>query len=62
MSWFNNLIVTLMPLAPKPIVRRFARRYVAGEHLDEATGIVQRFNAQGAMCTIDYLGEFITDK
>ena len=62
MNWLNSLVVMLMPLAPKPLVQRFARRYVAGEHLDEALGIVRRFNTEGALCTVDYLGEFIQDK
>ena len=34
MSVFDNLVKHGMPMVPKPIVGRVARRYVAGETLD----------------------------
>lgn len=60
MSWFDKLVVMTLPLAPKPLVKRFARRYVAGESLEEMLGTVRRLNREGMMATIDVLGEFIT--
>lgn len=62
MTWINKIIVFFMPLVPKFMVRPFARRYVAGESLEEMMGVVRRFHADGVMSTIDLLGEFITKK
>jgi len=61
MSVFNRLVVGTLPLVPKPIVRRFARRYVAGDTLDKAVAQVRDLNAQGAMATLDVLGEEVLD-
>ncbi len=36
MSLFESLVKHGMPLVPKPIVGRVARRYVAGESIDDA--------------------------
>jgi proline dehydrogenase len=57
MSVFNRLLVTALPLVPKAIVGRVASRYVAGETLDDAVNVVRTLNSQGAMATIDVLGE-----
>jgi proline dehydrogenase len=56
----NAAIVRTLPFVPKPIVRRFASRYVAGETLDEALAVVAGLNAEGCMATLDVLGEDIT--
>lgn len=58
-SWFNRLLTTLLPLAPKPLVKRFAMRYVAGETIPEMLETVGQLNALGASATVDVLGEFI---
>ena len=62
MNWFESERVSLtLPLVPKPIVRQFSRPYIAGATLDEALGSRPRRCArQGAMTTIDILGEFIS--
>jgi proline dehydrogenase len=62
MSVFNRLLVTTMPLVPKAIVGRVAARYVAGSTLDEALNVVRRLNAEGAMATIDVLGEEVSQR
>lgn len=59
MSLFDKLVVLMLPLAPKPLVKRFARRYVAGETMDEMLSTVRRFNQEGVLATVDVLGEFI---
>lgn len=59
MSLFDNLIKYGMPLVPKPIVGRVARRYVAGETLDDAVQTIRDINAEGAMATVDVLGEAV---
>lgn len=57
MSLFDRLVITGLPLVPKFIVGRVASRYVAGESLDEAVRTIQELNAEGAMATLDLLGE-----
>lgn len=59
MSIFDSLIVRTLPIVPKPIVGRFSRRYIAGPGLDDAMRVVRDLNAQGAMGTVDVLGESI---
>ena len=60
MKALNHLIVRTLPLVPKPIVRRIASRYVAGETLEDALRTVARLNAEGCMATLDVLGEDVT--
>ncbi|HSK77795.1 MAG TPA: proline dehydrogenase family protein [Thermoanaerobaculia bacterium] len=62
MSAFNRLLVSTMPLVPKAIVGRVASRYVAGETLDDAVAAVRSLNTQGAMATLDVLGEEVKER
>ena len=62
MSLFNRLLVTSLPLVPKPIVGRVAARYVAGETLDDALQIIRKLNAEGAMAPLDVLGEEVSER
>jgi len=62
MSVFNRLLVTTLPLVPKFIVGRVAARYVAGATLEETLNVVRRLNAEGAMATIDVLGEEVSER
>ena len=62
MSVLNRLLVTTLPLVPKAIVGRVASRYVAGETLDDAVRTVRSLNGQGAMATIDVLGEEVHER
>ena len=59
MSLLDQLIVRTLPLVPKAIVGRFSQRYIAGPDLADAMRVVKDLNAQGAMATIDVLGEEI---
>ncbi|MBL8696513.1 MAG: proline dehydrogenase family protein [Planctomycetes bacterium] len=61
MKLFDRAVVGLLPLIPKPVVRKIADRYIAGETLDEAARTVRRLNEVGCEATVDVLGEFITD-
>jgi proline dehydrogenase len=54
---FAGLVRNVLPLVPKPLVGRVARRYVAGETLASALRAVAQLNAEGASCTVDILGE-----
>ncbi len=57
MKLFDRLVARSLPLVPKPLVRHFADKYIAGETLDEAVAVVRRLNGEGAMATVDVLGE-----
>jgi proline dehydrogenase len=56
---FDRAIAATLPLVPRPVVRHFADRYMAGEKLEDAVAAVRRLNERGVMATIDVLGEFI---
>ena len=62
MSWFNKLLVGLMPIAPKAMVGLVAKRYIAGETLEEGIQQIRKLNASGYIGTMDVLGESITDR
>lgn len=62
MSLFDRLVVTTLPFVPKFVVGRVASRYVAGETLDDAVRVIRGLNAQGAMATVDLLGEEVMAK
>jgi len=62
MSLFDWLIVRGLPLVPKVVVRRVSSRYVAGESLDDALAAVEGLAAEGAMATLDLLGESVHEE
>lgn len=51
-----------MPFVPKPLVKRIAFRYVAGERLVEAVEEVKTLNSDGMLATMDLLGEHCQSK
>ena len=59
---FNQAVVALLPLVPRPIVWRFSRRYIAGTSLEAALDLVQGLNDQGMCATLDLLGEDVTER
>lgn len=59
MNAINTLVVKALPYIPKSIVGAVARRYIAGETLIDAMNKVRQLNSEGAMATIDVLGEDI---
>jgi proline dehydrogenase len=60
MSVFGRFLGATLPLVPSPIIRTVARRYVAGETLDDAFAAVSGLNREGASATLDVLGEDVT--
>jgi proline dehydrogenase len=62
MSLINGVIRTLLPVTPRPVIRFFARRYVAGETLPEAVATVRRLAAARCCATLDVLGEAVTER
>jgi proline dehydrogenase len=61
MTLFDNLVRYGMPFVPKPIVGKVAKRYVAGEEVADAVRTIRELNDEGAMATVDVLGEEIHD-
>ena len=55
----SRIITRLMPIVPKRIVERVARRYIAGETTKEAVHTALRLKDKGFFSTIDFLGEDI---
>ncbi len=62
MSFVNQAIVTFVKYLPKSIVHIFAKKYIAGDTLDDAVNVVKKLNSLGIIATIDVLGEAITTK
>lgn len=60
MSLFDRFISMSLPAVPRPIVRYFSRRYIAGSRMDDAFEVVRELASEGALSTLDILGEFIT--
>jgi proline dehydrogenase len=55
----DRALATALPGIPRPVVRHFASRYMAGERLDDAVATVQELNRRDMTATVDVLGEFI---
>lgn len=62
MTLFDRLVVVGLPLLPKFVVGKVAARYVAGETLDDAVRVIRDLNAEGAMATVDLLGEEVSTR
>jgi len=61
-SLFTSVVVRTLPLLPRALVWRVARRYVAGPSLVDAVATVKRLNGEGAMATVDVLGEEVSER
>ena len=61
MAILDRALVTILPAVPKPVIRRLAGRYIAGDDLEDAVDVVRAVNGEGKMATIDVLGEEITN-
>jgi proline dehydrogenase len=59
LALLDRALVQLLPAVPRPIVRRIAARYIAGEEIDDAVDTVAQLNEDGMNATIDVLGEEI---
>jgi proline dehydrogenase len=60
MMWMNKMIAGMLPWFPKGFVWMFSKRYIAGKTIEDAVTASRKLNEEGAMVTIDLLGEFIT--
>jgi proline dehydrogenase len=55
----DRAIARLLPVVPRPVVRRVSARYIAGTELAEAVDVVRGLNRAGRTATVDVLGEEI---
>ncbi|MCA0388331.1 MAG: proline dehydrogenase family protein [Bacteroidetes bacterium] len=62
MLLLNKIIVSVVKILPKSVVYFFAKRYIAGERLQDAVNLVKELNKKGILATMDVLGESITTK
>ena len=62
MNLGNQLILSAIQLLPRPVVKRFALHYIAGEELDDAIHVVRAINSKKMMGTIDVLGENVSTR
>ncbi|HXH27566.1 MAG TPA: proline dehydrogenase family protein [Candidatus Polarisedimenticolia bacterium] len=60
MSALDFVVSRTLPLIPRPLVHRVSRRYIAGDALDDAVGVVRSLNGRGLLATLDVLGESVT--
>ena len=57
MGIIDKVVANSVAVIPRPIVRKIAGRYMAGERLEEAIETIQDLNEQGCVATVDVLGE-----
>ena len=62
MSALNNLVLATLPYIPRPLMRRLASRYIAGETIDEALTKLAALARRGHPGILDILGEGITNE
>jgi proline dehydrogenase len=61
MPLLNSLVVAVLPLIPKSIVGKVAKRYIAGTQLSDAVHSVRMLNQNSITATMDLLGEDVTN-
>jgi proline dehydrogenase len=57
---YNRTLKTLASRYGMSGAHAFGRRFIAGETVDDAIAAVRQIQAQGLLCTLDYLGESVT--
>ena len=62
MALLDRTIVRVLPVVPRPIVRKISDRYIAGTEIEDACRVVKELNVQGKMGTITVLGEEISSR
>ena len=59
MTVLDRVIAGTLPYVPRPVVRKVANRYIAGETIDEALKVAAGLNQRGMRATLDVLGEHV---
>ncbi|MDH7603284.1 MAG: proline dehydrogenase family protein [Melioribacter sp.] len=62
MNPLNRAIVEVVKILPQSIVFIFAKRYIAGETIEDGVRVVKELNSKGILATMDVLGEAVTNK
>lgn len=62
MKVINDALVDIVKLLPKSVVHIFAKKYIAGETLEDAVRVVKELNEKGIIATMDVLGESVSTK
>ena len=60
MGVFDRVVALTLPLVPKPVVRRVAGPYIAGERIDDLLRVAEGLNHDGYRVAAAILGEFVT--
>jgi proline dehydrogenase len=60
MSTFDKVVAASLPLVPKPVVRRVAAPYIAGEREADLLSVAADMNRQGYAVAAAILGEFVS--
>ncbi len=54
---FNQLVIRMFPIIPRPIIHQVAGRYIAGETKEKAIAVIRSLGERGFVTTADELGE-----
>ena len=60
MSKLDQMVLATLPHVPRPVMWRLAKRYVAGDRLEDAIATLQALAQRGHPGIIDVLGEDVT--
>lgn len=61
MGLLHQIVVSSLPFVPRPIMRRLSARYIAGEELGDAIGLLRAMQDRGFGGVLDILGEEVKD-
>lgn len=62
MSVLNKVVLASLPYFPRPVMRHLARRYIAGETLEDALAKLAELAGRGHPGILDILGENVADE
>ncbi len=62
MRLLDRAVSLALPFVPRPVVRYFSARYIAGTSVEDAFRTSRRLHGEGALVTLDILGEFISTR
>jgi proline dehydrogenase len=60
MKLLDRAVSLSLPAVPKPIVGYFSKKYIAGPDVKDGLRVVRELATEGALSTMDILGEFIS--
>ncbi len=62
MRFLDSLVAGTLPLIPRSLVWRVAKRYIAGLELEDAVQVIQDLRNRGFFATVDLLGENVSSQ